>query len=68
MMAMDNETLINRLGGTSRVAEMCHVTPGAVSQWRKNGIPGYRLMYLRLAKPDAFKEDRRKSAAQQVAA
>lgn len=27
----------------------------AVSQWRRDGIPNARLMFLRLARPDIFK-------------
>ncbi len=51
---MKDENLIDRLGGTSKVAEMCEVTTGAVSQWRKNGIPGYRLQYFKAARPELF--------------
>ena len=51
---MKDENLIDRLGGTSKVAEMCEVTTGAVSQWRKNGIPRYRLQYFKAARPDLF--------------
>ena len=30
---------------------------GAVSQWRKNGIPAAREQFLRLARPDAFERN-----------
>lgn len=49
----DSQT-IDRLGGTSAVANLCDVKPPSVSEWRKEGIPKARLMFLRLARPEAF--------------
>ncbi len=46
--------IIDSLGGTNEVARLCHVTKGAVSQWRENGIPEARLMYLKLLRPELF--------------
>lgn len=43
---MTHSELIDRLGGTSKVAELFRITPQAVSYWRRNGIPQARLMYL----------------------
>lgn len=51
---MDSNKIIDSLGGTNTVADMCNVTKGAVSQWRKDGIPEARLMYLKLLRPDVF--------------
>jgi predicted transcriptional regulator len=52
---MDTKTIIQRLGGTTRVAKLFKITPGAVSQWiDSNVIPSARLMYLHLARPDVF--------------
>jgi hypothetical protein len=51
---MDANEIIDALGGTSKVAELCEVTTGAVSQWRTDGIPNARLMFLKLARPDVF--------------
>lgn len=60
-------TIIDELGGTSAVAEMCNVTTGAVSQWRHNGIPEARMMYLKAVRPDVFRRvdatDRKAEAA-----
>ena len=53
---MKTETIIERLGGTNATAELCEVTPQAVSQWRTDGIPKAREMYLRVIRPDAFAE------------
>jgi hypothetical protein len=39
---------IDSIGGTSAVAKMCDRTKGAVSQWRKNGIPDAQYKYLKL--------------------
>jgi hypothetical protein len=63
---MNASEIIDALGGSSAVAELCEVTSGAVSQWRTNGIPDYRLMYLRLLRPDVFEKD--KSTSKKVAA
>ncbi|MBR8443256.1 hypothetical protein KDW23_00915 [Burkholderia cenocepacia] len=46
--------MIDELGGTSAVANLFEIDPGAVSQWRRNGIPKPRMQYLRLARPDVF--------------
>ena len=39
--------VINALGGTTEVSRLCVVQLAAVSQWKKNGIPRARLMFLR---------------------
>lgn len=46
--------VIEALGGTGAAAQLCDVTPGAVSQWRLNGIPKSQLRFLRLARPEVF--------------
>lgn len=51
---LSHSNLIDRLGGTAKVAEMFSVSPQAVSKWRARGIPNSRLMYLRLAAPNIF--------------
>lgn len=54
---MDHKELIDNLGGTSKVAEICGITTGAVSQWRTNGIPSYRLDFFRLLRPELFSDE-----------
>ena len=54
---MDANKIIDAIGGTNAMAELCKVTPQAVSQWREDGIPEARLMYLKLARPDVFPPD-----------
>ncbi len=49
---MNPSELIDALGGTVKVAELCEVWPSAVSQWRTDGIPRARLMYLRAVRPE----------------
>lgn len=44
--------LIDRMGGTVEVARLCDVTPQAVTQWRRAGIPHPRRMYLAVVRPD----------------
>ena len=53
---MDPNEIIDALGGTFRVAELCEVRPPSVSDWRKYGIPRARMMFLRIARPEVFKD------------
>ena len=52
---MNPSVIIDALGGTFRVAELCEVRPPSVSDWKKHGIPRARMMFLRVARPDVFK-------------
>ena len=54
MLAMDANQIIDLIGGTVATAELCRVSPQAVSQWREDGIPEARLMFLQLARPEIF--------------
>jgi hypothetical protein len=47
-----DSALIDRMGGTVEVARLCEVTPQAVTQWRRAGIPHPRRMYLAVVRPD----------------
>lgn len=58
---IDVRDVLERLGGATSTARLCNVTKSAVSQWLKNGIPPARLMFLRLARPDVFGNDRRRN-------
>lgn len=49
-----HSALIDALGGTVEAAKLCEVKPQAVSQWRIDGIPKARMMFLRLKRPDLF--------------
>lgn len=51
---MNTEKIIKELGGSAVVARLCEITVGAVSQWKKTGIPRSRLKYLELARPEVF--------------
>ncbi len=55
MIFMNTSQLIDALGGTAKVARLCEVEMAAVSQWRHDGIPNARLMFLKLARPEVFK-------------
>lgn len=46
--------VIEKLGGNAKTAELCEVSPAAVSQWRHNGVPKGQLKFIRLARPDLF--------------
>lgn len=65
---MDANKIIDRLGGTNAVARLCEVEPASVSEWRtsKNGIPKARLMFLRLARPDAFESDEQRTESSEA--
>ena len=54
---MDSNHIIDSLGGTNEVARICLVTARAVSQWRTDGIPAARLMFLKVIRPDVFAGD-----------
>lgn len=49
---MNANAIINALGGTSETARLCEIKPPSVAEWRIRGIPKYRVMYLRLLRPD----------------
>lgn len=48
-----SNTLIDILGGPSKVAALCNLSRSCVSQWRKNGITDPYVRYLR----EKFKEE-----------
>jgi hypothetical protein len=50
-MEKTDSELIDALGGTCEVAALCGITPEAVSQWRRNGMPKAWRKYLALLKP-----------------
>lgn len=45
-LKLSNTAIIDLLGGTKKVAEMCDVSPAAVSAWRIRGIPADKFMLL----------------------
>jgi hypothetical protein len=53
----DPNKIIDSLGGTSAVAKMFSIKIPSVCDWRHNGIPPARLMYLKVVRPDLFIED-----------
>jgi hypothetical protein len=46
--------IITALGDTARVARMFGVTMPSVSDWKREGIPAARMMYLKLAHKKAL--------------
>ena len=53
------DEIIDALGGTSETARICQVKDPSVSEWRRNGIPRARLMFLKLARPEVFSTEGR---------
>lgn len=47
LTADESKQVIEVLGGYIEVANICGITPSAVSQWKNNGIPRARFMFLR---------------------
>jgi DNA-binding transcriptional regulator YdaS (Cro superfamily) len=43
---MNTTEIIQTLGGTFAVAKRCGVTPGAVSQWKHNGLPADKMVII----------------------
>lgn len=43
---MDTNKIIELLGGTTKVAKLCNISPPSVSQWRTNGIPPDKLVFM----------------------
>jgi DNA-binding transcriptional regulator YdaS (Cro superfamily) len=43
---MNTTEIIQTLGGTFAVAKRCGVTPGAVSQWKHNGMPADKMVII----------------------
>lgn len=62
---MDPNFVIDAFGGTSKVAKLFDIKPPSVSEWRESGIPRARLMCLRLMRPEVFRQDEPKQAADQ---
>jgi len=54
------DQVIAALGGTNAVARLCNIKPPSVVDWRKNGIPNARLMYLKVIRPDVFEQTKQK--------
>ena len=48
-----HRALIEQMGTVPLMA-MFDISKGAISQWRSNGIPKARLMYLELSHPELF--------------
>lgn len=63
LLAMKSSEIIEALGGTVETARLCEVSPQAVSQWRIDGIPHAREMYLRAVRPDVFEDAKDQRAA-----
>ena len=58
LLTMKNtDEIIEALGGTGAVAEIAGITPGAVSQWRTNGIPRGWMKYFKIRNPELFDID-----------
>lgn len=48
--------IISALGGTAAVARMFGLTMPSVSDWKRDGIPKTRMMYLQAAHADKLQD------------
>ena len=62
-MNIFDSSVIDSLGGNSKVAELCHISSQAVSKWRREVIPQARRQFLELAFPEAFAKREEQKAA-----
>lgn len=60
---MDLDRVINFFGGTPETCAALGVTKGAISQWRKDGIPELRQFQIETLTKGKFKADRKEAAA-----
>lgn len=56
------DQIIDALGGTVKVSEICEISTGAVSQWRtaKGGIPKPWIKFFKAKYPKVFTESNAK--------
>ena len=59
--------IIDALGRTAKVAEICVVTMPSVSDWRIEGIPKAPLTYIKVIRSDVFEESPAETAPKQEA-
>ena len=55
---MDLDKVIRHFGGTPEICSALDVTKGAISQWRKDGIPPLRQYQIETLTKGKFKADR----------
>ena len=48
------ELLIEEMGGTVKVAQICQITPASVSGWKKHGVPIGWQKYFSIAFPEVW--------------
>lgn len=55
-MAHVDSKIVARIGKNTTIAKECGITPQAISNWKKRGIPKARIKYLMLVFPHAFND------------
>lgn len=58
--AKEAQRVIENLGGTLAVAELCEIRGPSVSEWKRNGLPKGWRAFLFLKHPEAFEARTRK--------
>jgi len=65
---MNDSQIIDKLGGTGKVAAILGIKPPSVSEWRVQGIPQPRRQTLALLFPDVCPAEWRPTVDQETAA
>lgn len=52
--------IIDAIGGTFKVAQLCELSAQAVCNWRTKGIPKPWRKYLQAVRPDVFPQEEEK--------
>lgn len=59
---LSDSQIIDALGGSAAVADLCDISLPAISQWKHNGIPQARRDYLAELRPDLFPREAARKA------
>lgn len=55
-MSHPHSKIIDALGGTAKVSQLCGIRMPSVSSWRNKGIPKAWYKYFMLLRPDVFSD------------
>ncbi|WP_315360811.1 Cro/CI family transcriptional regulator [Neisseria bacilliformis] len=53
---MNHIEFIRVLGGVTKVSKICGISKGAVSQWKRSGIPRAQMNFLKTKFPRQYRE------------
>jgi hypothetical protein len=62
-VGMNLDKVINHFGSTKELCAVLDVSKGAISQWRKDGIPKLRRFQIETLTKGKFKAERKETAS-----